>query len=106
MFTYSARQLLRYHAHCKTADERSRVLPPGGREGWDDMTVAQWRRWFDECLSRKVSRGTEARGKGSRAAKRAWAVRKAAVRCAECGQVVGDSANPNSSHNYCDGCRF
>lgn len=102
---YTASQLLRYHKHCKTADPTSRVLPPGGREHWDDMSVREWLCWFGECLTRKVTRGTEAKGKGNRASKRAWEARKRAISCSWCGAPVGDMANPNASHNYCAGCQ-
>lgn len=85
---YSAGQLLRYHRYCRENPD-GRVLPPGGRRHWDDMSVTRWLAWFDECLTRKVTRGTEAQGKGNRAKRRAESIRKANAKCKWCGQLTG-----------------
>ena len=61
-FHYTAAQLLRYLAHAK-AHPYARMLPPGGRAGWDDMSAADWLAWFRECLGAKINRQTEAKGR-------------------------------------------
>lgn len=89
MFGYSARQLVRYYRHCIQAHPESRVLPPGGRAGWDDLSVKDWLAWFRRCLTTKVTRGTEGIGKGNHAAKRIQAMRDAKAECQWCGQKTG-----------------
>ncbi len=87
---YSARQLVRYYRHC-IANPEGRVLPPGGRAGWDDMSAADWLRWFRSCLMTKAMRGTESTGKGNRAAKRIQAIADAKAECKWCGQKTGSA---------------
>lgn len=87
---YTARQLLRYHAHCR-ANPTGKVLPPGGRAGWDDMSAAEWLAWFATCLERKITRGTEGRGKGNRANRRLQAIADQRAECRWCGTRTGKS---------------
>ncbi len=53
---YTAKQLLAYYQFCKTANPKSRVLPPGGRHHWDDMTAADWLDWLRSRLMEKINR--------------------------------------------------
>lgn len=93
---YSARQLIRYHAHCR-ANPAGRVLPPGGRAGWDDMTCADWLAWFRSCVVAKATRGALATGKGNRAAKRLRSLADQKADCRWCGQKTG-----STQKRFCD----
>ena len=97
---YSVRQLLRYHAHCKANPSR-RVLPPGGRAGWDDMSAAEWSRWFMECLMLKCSRGTDAAkivvGNGNNWKRRHRELADAKAECRWCGSTTG-----SVNRRFCD----
>lgn len=89
-FGYSVGQLLKYHRHCATAAPESELLPPGGRAGWDNMSVASWLEWFTDCLTAKINRTLNlSSGKGNRAKKRADALADARKECKWCGQKTG-----------------
>jgi hypothetical protein len=85
-FGYSAAQLARYYRWC-IAHPDGQVVLPGGRRGWDEMSVASWFRWFRDCLTRKVTRGTEGAGKGNRAKRRAAKLAADKATCDWCGQA-------------------
>jgi hypothetical protein len=53
--SYTVAQLVKYLRYCN-ANPTARVLPPGGRVGFDDMTAAQWLSWFRRCLMDKINR--------------------------------------------------
>lgn len=96
---YSASQLLRYHSWAR-ANPDGRILPPGGRKGWDDMSVSEWLAWFWERLTAKINRGLPAFGKGNRAAKRLGILRDAKAECKWCGEKTGSAAK----RFCCDDC--
>jgi len=90
---YTARQLVRYYRHC-IGNPEGRVLPPGGQAGWDDLSAAEWLRWFRDCLLAKAMRGTEATGNGNRAARRLRAIADRNAECKWCGQKTGAANRP------------
>lgn len=96
MSGYSARQLVSYYRYC-VANPDGRVLPPGGKASWDDMSAADWLAWFRRCLMAKVMRGTEAYGGGNRAGRRIQAIADAKAECKWCGQKTGSARK-----RFCD----
>jgi hypothetical protein len=88
---YTAGQLLRYHAYCR-ANPAGAVLHPGGRAGWDDMTVAVWLRWFWSCLETKINHTAPLSvGKGRKAKRRVERLADARAECGWCGTKTGSS---------------
>lgn len=89
MSGYTAGQLKRYYDWCK-AHPHGRVLPPGGKANWDEMTVMDWMQWFRDCLMAKINRMMPAAGKGNAARRRMEYMADAKATCKWCGTHTGD----------------
>lgn len=74
----------------KAADDQFRWVPQS--EEWLDnrYTASQWFQWFQNCLTEKINRCYQYRGKGNRAARRIKQMEDARATCKWCGNNTRD----------------